>query len=117
MALWLGVFLVYKALVLLYGVHMSWKVRTVYTRKLIDAQYCAILLIVALPFCILGLIFAFSLRLYPTPHYALVGIIIIIYSFIVLVSLFGHKVLFYTLFILSWKFFGLERNVFQGSRI
>jgi hypothetical protein len=77
---------------------MSWKVRKVFTRKLVDAQYCATLLLLAVPFCVLGLIFAYTIRLYPTPHYGLVGIIIIIYSYIVLGFLYGHKVYYYVLF-------------------
>ena len=71
---------------------MSWKVRNVFTRKLIDAQYAAKLLLLAVPLCFLGLIFGLTLRLYPTPHYALLGIIMIIYTYIVLGFLYGHKV-------------------------
>lgn len=71
---------------------MSWKVRKIYTRKLIDAQYCAKLLVLAAPFCLLGLIFALTLRLHPTAHYALIGLIIIIYNYVVLGFLYGHKV-------------------------
>ena len=71
---------------------MSWKVRKVYTRKLVDAQYCATLLLLAVPCCLLALIFAYTLRLHPTPHYGMLGIIIIIYTYIVLGFLYGHKV-------------------------
>lgn len=94
LTLWSAIFLTYKALLLLFGCYMSWKVRKVFTRKLVDAQYCATLVLLALPCSSLALIFAYTLRLYPTPHYALLGIILIIYTFIVLGFLYGHKVRF-----------------------
>ncbi|XP_028412998.1 uncharacterized protein LOC114535870 [Dendronephthya gigantea] len=93
LSLWSAIFLTYKCLLLLFGAFMSWKVRKVYTRKLIDAQYCATLILLAVPFCVLGLIFAYTLRLYPTPHYGLFGIFIILYTYIVLGFLYGHKII------------------------
>ena len=121
--MWSAIFLTYKMLILLVGVYMSWKVRKVYTRKLVDAQYCATLLLLAVPFCVLGLIFAYTIRLYPTPHYAMVGIIIIIYTYIVLGFLYGHKVLyimysvvsFLLLFTPSSLLFHLHNNVLLYS--
>lgn len=76
----------------MYGVYMAWKVRQVHTSKLIDAQYCASLLFVSVPFVMFGLIFAYTLHHHPTLHYAFIGIIIIIYTYIVLGFLYGHKV-------------------------